>query len=136
MKRQCTLDKAPISIPQPAVFWELGPPKASPSPRRASRPPPQASPPLSDIPGRRFKWVLDTPDFAAADADRSKVRRVVFCSGKVFYDLAAKRAADSVEDVAVVRVELLYPFPQKQIANILATYPNATDVARPTSEQA
>ena len=43
--------------------------------------------------------------------DPSRVRKVVFCSGKVYYDLIAARDAKQIEDVAMVRVEDLYPFP-------------------------
>ncbi|HYE48508.1 MAG TPA: 2-oxoglutarate dehydrogenase E1 component [Azospirillaceae bacterium] len=54
-----------------------------------------------------------------------KIRRVVLCTGKVYYDLFAEREARGVNDVAIVRLEQLYPFPAKALAQELAKYPNA-----------
>ena len=54
-----------------------------------------------------------------------KIRRVVLCSGKVYYDLLQKRRDDELRDIAIVRVEQLYPFPAKEVAAELARYPNA-----------
>src|SRR5690606_14249815 len=56
-----------------------------------------------------FQLVLDDP----AVIDRDKVRRVVLCTGKIYYTLAAAREKAGLSDVAFVRVEQLYPFPQK-----------------------
>jgi multifunctional 2-oxoglutarate metabolism enzyme len=58
--------------------------------------------------------------------DPSRVRKVVFCTGKVYYDLAAARDAKKIEDVALVRVEELYPFPEQAVRSVLARY--GTDV--------
>lgn len=71
-----------------------------------------------------FQMVIDetTPD-ALVKAD--KIRRVVLCSGKVYYDLFEAREAQGVKDVALVRVEQLYPFPAKTIAGVLKAYKNA-----------
>ncbi len=54
-----------------------------------------------------------------------KVRRVVLCSGKVYYDLHADRENRGLKDVAIVRLEQLYPFPAKALAEELSKYPNA-----------
>jgi 2-oxoglutarate dehydrogenase E1 component len=56
---------------------------------------------------------------------KSKVKRVLFCSGKIYYDLFAKQQADARKDVAIVRIEQLYPMPDKQIEGITQTYPKA-----------
>jgi multifunctional 2-oxoglutarate metabolism enzyme len=56
------------------------------------------------------------------DLDPAPVRKVVFCSGKIFYDLHAARAAAKIDDVAIVRVEELYPFPHDAVAAELAKY--------------
>ena len=53
------------------------------------------------------------------------VERVVLCTGKVYYDLLAERRAKSVQDVAIVRLEQIYPFPAKQLTAVLNSYPNA-----------
>ena len=50
------------------------------------------------------------------------VRKIVFCSGKIYYDLHAAREAAKIEDVAILRVEELYPFPHEQVAAQLARY--------------
>jgi 2-oxoglutarate dehydrogenase E1 component len=60
--------------------------------------------------------------------DTKKVKRVVACSGKVYYDLVKKREEKGADDVAILRVEQLYPFPHKAFSNELKKYPNATDV--------
>lgn len=70
-----------------------------------------------------FKEVLDDP---AVDA--KKVTRIGFCSGKVYYDLIERREKEGVNDVAFVRLEQLYPFPQKQIDAILKKYSGAKDL--------
>jgi len=72
-----------------------------------------------------FQFVIDD---ATIKRPRS-VRRIVFCSGKVYYDLHAKRTEDSVKDVAIVRIEQLYPFPHEQIEDVLARYENADEIA-------
>jgi 2-oxoglutarate dehydrogenase E1 component len=79
--------------------------------------------------GTRFQEVIDDPSVL----DAQKVRKVLFCSGKIYYDLLGKQrgkveegnVVDAISDVAIVRVEQLYPFPEKQIQAILAKYPNA-----------
>ena len=57
-----------------------------------------------------------------------EIRRVVFCSGKVYYDLAEKRDAENVREVAVMRAEQLYPFPEKELRGFVEEFPNATEV--------
>jgi 2-oxoglutarate dehydrogenase E1 component len=53
---------------------------------------------------------------------------VIVCSGKVYYDLVKKREEKGADDVAILRVEQLYPFPHKVFAAELKKYPNATDI--------
>ena len=73
-------------------------------------------------PGSSFHRVVDDPSpIAAAD----QIRRVVLCSGKVYFDLAKARAASGDDRVALVRVEQLYPFPFKTLAKVLAPRRNA-----------
>ncbi len=75
---------------------------------------------LEDLAEGRFHSVLDDQ----AVADREQVKRVIMCSGKVFYDLLEKRESDDLNDSALVRVEQLYPFPEKRLAEVLEQYPN------------
>ena len=72
--------------------------------------------------GSSFRRVL--PDSGAAAADKD-IRRVVLCSGKVYYDLLAAREEREVDDIALVRVEQLYPFPNLSLGAELARYPVA-----------
>jgi len=60
--------------------------------------------------------------------DAARVSRVVLCSGKVYYDLLERRRDDHVEDVAIVRLEQLYPFPEHELAQAIAPYNNLKDV--------
>ncbi len=83
-----------------------------------------ATSPLSEFTKGGFQTVI--PDSHELKAD--KVRRVIACSGKVYYDLAKKREEKGVDDVAIVRVEQLYPFPHKAFASELKKYPNLTEV--------
>ncbi len=80
---------------------------------------------LSDFCDGSFQEVID--DFEAAQ-QAPKVRRVVLCSGKVFYDLAAEKAAKKHSDVAIVRVEQLYPWAASRVNAILTQYSNAKEL--------
>jgi len=84
----------------------------------------EASSPLEDLARGGFQCVIGDPEKPAP----KKVKRVVFCSGKVYYDIAAERAKRGIEDVALVRIEQLYPFPHEEFAEQLALYPNAKSV--------
>jgi 2-oxoglutarate dehydrogenase E1 component len=72
--------------------------------------------------GTTFKPVIEE---TGKLVDGNKVKRVVLSSGKVYYDLLAERENRGIEDVALVRVEQLYPWPEKELATELAKYPNA-----------
>jgi 2-oxoglutarate dehydrogenase E1 component len=58
----------------------------------------------------------------------SGVRRVLLCSGKIYYDLAKKRGADGITDTAILRLERLYPLPSNEITAALAEYPADAEV--------
>ena len=57
-----------------------------------------------------------------------QVQRIVFCSGKVYFDLLKARRKEALRDVALVRIEQLYPFPSEEYQAILNRYPNAREV--------
>ncbi|RUO18481.1 2-oxoglutarate dehydrogenase E1 component [Aliidiomarina iranensis] len=61
------------------------------------------------------------------DLDSKKVKRVVFCSGKVYYDLLSARRDSEKTDVAIIRVEQLYPFPHEEMAEVLKDYQHVKD---------
>src|SRR5207248_1620159 len=81
-----------------------------------------ASPLAAMGPGTMFHRVIDEAEATAPD---DRVRRVVLCSGKVYFDLAKARAEKRNEGVALVRVEQLYPFPFTSLGEILTRYRNA-----------
>jgi len=58
----------------------------------------------------------------------AQIRRLVFCSGKVYFDLLKARRKDGIRDVALVRVEQLYPFPSEEYEAIINRYPNAREI--------
>jgi 2-oxoglutarate dehydrogenase E1 component len=72
----------------------------------------------------RFQQVIG--DRGPGEAE--EIKRVVFCSGKVYYDLAEKRDAENVREVAVMRVEQLYPFPEADLRGFVNEFPNAKDI--------
>ncbi|MDQ4033529.1 MAG: multifunctional oxoglutarate decarboxylase/oxoglutarate dehydrogenase thiamine pyrophosphate-binding subunit/dihydrolipoyllysine-residue succinyltransferase subunit [Actinomycetota bacterium] len=80
--------------------------------------------PVEDFTSGRFASVLDDP----LVTDPSAVRRVLLCSGKISYELNATRQQRGISDVAIVRIEQLYPVPKRRLAAALDRYPNATDV--------
>ncbi len=83
-----------------------------------------ATSPLAEFTRGGFQTVI--PEVKDLKAD--KVRRVIVCSGKVYYDLAKKREEKGAEEVVLLRVEQLYPFPHKAFAAELRKYPNVTDL--------
>jgi 2-oxoglutarate dehydrogenase E1 component len=79
---------------------------------------------LEDLTQGSFRTVIDEID----DIQVSKVTRVVFCSGKVYFDLLDSRRGDALHNVAIVRVEQLYPFPAEEYASIIKKYSNAKEI--------
>ncbi|WP_026146603.1 2-oxoglutarate dehydrogenase E1 component [Zestomonas thermotolerans] len=75
---------------------------------------------LEDLAEGSFQTVIGEID----PVDPKKVERLILCSGKVYYDLLAKRRAEGRDDVAIVRIEQLYPFPEEDLAEALAPYKN------------
>ena len=98
---------------------------------------PRVASSLSDLAGGAFKPVLDDPRDTAR---KSKVTRLVLCSGKVYVDLvyygqeapekrlALREIYEQNENVAVARIEELYPFPEANLRELLASYPNLREV--------
>ncbi|MGE5413981.1 MAG: multifunctional oxoglutarate decarboxylase/oxoglutarate dehydrogenase thiamine pyrophosphate-binding subunit/dihydrolipoyllysine-residue succinyltransferase subunit, partial [Syntrophomonadaceae bacterium] len=84
---------------------------------------PAAASPIEALASGRFHAVLDDPEVA----DRGAVERVLFCSGKVYYDLRAEREKRGASRVAIVRLEQLYPFAHERLAGIVAAYPRLSD---------
>ena len=83
---------------------------------------PQAASRPSELAAGRFRSVIDDPRFETDDAAVAKVRRLLLCSGKIYYDLLASDAFAKAEDVAIVRVERLYPFPTDELQPVIERY--------------
>jgi 2-oxoglutarate dehydrogenase E1 component len=64
----------------------------------------------------------------AEDLTPAQIRRIVFCSGKVYYDLLKARRKENIRDVALVRIEQLYPFPADEYESVLRKYANAREI--------
>jgi 2-oxoglutarate dehydrogenase E1 component len=79
---------------------------------------------LEDLAEGQFNFIIDEPD----SIDNDAIERVVFCSGKVYYDLYQAREERELDNVALVRIEQLYPFPANDYAAVLDRYKNAEEV--------
>ena len=86
---------------------------------------PGATSTLDQLTDGHFHFVLDDP---RAVSRREKVKRLVLCSGRIYFDLDSSDKREGAEDVAVARIELLYPFAEKQLAEMIASYPNLEQI--------
>ncbi len=116
LRRQAhTRVKRPLVLMQPKSLLRL--------PEAASR--------LEDLSAGGFRPVIDDP---SVGSKRDAARRLVFCTGKLYYDLVAARAEraksgeNGASDVAIARVEELYPWPHEAVASIVDQYPNIEEV--------
>jgi len=105
-------DARPLVVMTPKSLLRL--------PAAASRPPELAT--------GSFRPVLDDPRFAD-DRAAAKVRRVLLCSGKIYYDLVGSEHFEGASDIAIVRVERLYPFPVDELQAVLDRYPKIESFA-------
>ncbi len=79
---------------------------------------------VDDLASGVFQPVLDD----ATVRDPAAIKRILACTGKVYYELLAARDARKASDIAIVRIEQLYPFPEAEFAAVLRRYANATHV--------
>ncbi|MGV9862869.1 multifunctional oxoglutarate decarboxylase/oxoglutarate dehydrogenase thiamine pyrophosphate-binding subunit/dihydrolipoyllysine-residue succinyltransferase subunit [Rhodococcus koreensis] len=82
---------------------------------------------VEDFTTGKFRSVFEEPTYETGDAERDKVRRVLLVSGKLYWELLAKKQKDNREDIAIVRIEQLYPVPSRRLRETLDRYPNATE---------
>jgi 2-oxoglutarate dehydrogenase E1 component len=101
------------------VAWEFRKPCIVFSPKSLLRNPLVASP-MSEFTSGSFTEVIDDATVKAKD-----VKRIIFCSGKIFYDLQEVQQRKKIKDAAVVRIEQLYPFPDKQVNKLIKKYKDA-----------
>ncbi len=76
--------------------------------------------PFEDFTDRGFQTVIDE----TAEIEPKKVERLLLCSGKVYFDLLEARAKQGIDNIAIVRIEQLYPFPEETLAEVQARYPH------------
>jgi len=98
------------------LTWPFRKPLIVMSPKSLLRNPRVVSP-LSEFTKGSFREVLQDPY-----STKSKVKRVILCSGKIYYDLLEFQEENKRKDIAIIRVEQLYPFPDLQIEDLIATY--------------
>jgi len=79
---------------------------------------------LNDLATGQFEVVIPEVE----EIDPRDVRRVLLCSGKIYYELVEKRKAKAKKDVAIIRIEQLYPFPEEQLRAVLGRYSRTTEV--------
>ena len=103
------------------VAWPFRKPLINFSPKAYLRYPGSYSP-LSDFTNGGFNEVLD--DTFITDAET--VKKVLFCTGKLYFELAEKQLKENNQNIAIVRVEQLYPLPQKQLDALYKKYHKAT----------
>jgi 2-oxoglutarate dehydrogenase E1 component len=101
------------------VAWEFRKPCIVFSPKSLLRNQLVASP-ISEFTAGSFTEVIDDPTVKAKD-----VKRIIFCTGKIFYDLQEVQQKKKIKDAAVVRIEQLYPFPDKQVNKLIKKYKDA-----------
>ncbi len=80
---------------------------------------------IDELTSGHFHFILDDP---AASERREKVERLVLCTGKIFWDIDSNERRATAEDVAIARVELLYPFAKEQLSELIASYPNLKEI--------
>jgi 2-oxoglutarate dehydrogenase E1 component len=101
------------------VAWQFRKPCIVLSPKSLLRHPAVISP-VKEFTEGAFSEVMDDPNATAKD-----VKRVVLCTGKIFYDLQEVQQKKKIKDTALVRIEQLHPFPEKQLNAVLKKYKNA-----------
>jgi 2-oxoglutarate dehydrogenase E1 component len=100
------------------LTWEFRKPLVIMSPKSLLRHPKVVSP-VSDFTSGQFKEII------ADDATAKQAKKVILCSGKIYYDLLERKEKDKRKDVAIVRIEQLHPFPTKQVNQVLDKYKSA-----------
>lgn len=85
---------------------------------------PECTSSLADFTEVSFREIINDQTVS----DRAKVKRVLFCSGKIYYELEALRRENNSQEIAIVRIEQLYPFPRKQLDEVLKQYPDDAEL--------
>ena len=83
---------------------------------------PDASSKITELTSGSFQCVIDD------DCQKDNVKKIILCSGKVFYDIKKQQNLSDKDDIAIIRIEQLYPFPYDDLEAILNTYPNVVEI--------
>ena len=83
---------------------------------------PDAASKITELTSGSFKCVIDD------DCQKDNVKKIILCSGKVFYDIKKQQNLSKKDDIAIIRIEQLYPFPYDDLEAILNTYPNVVEI--------
>ena len=89
---------------------------------------PDAVSPLAELASGKFNTVLDDVRHDVNPIDPDKVKRLVFCSGRIYYDLARVIREKGLEQIALIRVEQLYPLPDIELNTVIQHYPDVHDM--------
>lgn len=116
----CTTPANFFHVIRRQMYWEFRIPLVVFTPKSLLRHPKCVST-MAELSQGRFQEVIDDT------LDKKKVKKVAFCSGKLYYDLLQYREENNRTDVALVRLEQLYPFPKKQLEAVVKTYPASTE---------
>ncbi|MCB1291801.1 MAG: multifunctional oxoglutarate decarboxylase/oxoglutarate dehydrogenase thiamine pyrophosphate-binding subunit/dihydrolipoyllysine-residue succinyltransferase subunit, partial [Mycobacterium sp.] len=82
---------------------------------------------IRDFTEQKFRSIMEEPTYTDGEGDRSKVTRILLTSGKLYYELEARKVKDGRDDVAIIRIEQLAPLPKRRLAATLDQYPNASE---------
>ena len=83
---------------------------------------PDASSKITELTSGSFQCVIDD------DCQKDNIKKIILCSGKVFYDIKKQQNLSDKDDIAIIRIEQLYPFPYDDLEEILNTYPNVVEI--------
>lgn len=83
---------------------------------------------VDDLMNGTFTEMIDDPFFASGEHDRRKVTRVILCCGKIYWELKERREQTGRADVAIVRIEQVYPFHTEMLTQILSQYPEGVEL--------
>jgi 2-oxoglutarate dehydrogenase E1 component len=86
----------------------------------------EAASPIAELAEGGFRPVIGEVDENIAE--NPKVRRIIACSGKIYYELVAARSAKEIKDIAIIRIEQLYPFPHEDFTAQINAYPDVTEL--------
>jgi 2-oxoglutarate dehydrogenase E1 component len=81
---------------------------------------------LEQLTDGELHFILDDP---TAGERREKVERLILCTGKIYFDMDASERRVAAENVAIARIEMLYPFAKEQLGEVIASYPNLKEIA-------